>query len=187
MFTEADRHLLEALSQPMFEGLCTAREVDLKQRLFSSWNNVNSIARVSQQGAILDMEKSFVQGMKASWPEWSGPELPADLFEFVVNSHSHRWLRKKTILIAKMREDNNTLLVMRQASRLGVLTPRQFEVAELYSEGHNTKVIANKLSKEVDTIKNHRKNIYSALDIRSNNELSRLFREAGPLSLNLKN
>ncbi len=67
------------------------------------------------------------------------------------------------------------LLVMTNLGRLAELTPRQYQVAELYAEGLSTKQIASRLDLRVVTVENHRKNIYATLEIGSNHELTQEF------------
>jgi len=56
-----------------------------------------------------------------------------------------------------------------------VLTDRECEVAHLILHGHSTKSMASKLDISVETIKVHRRNLYSKLDISSQPELFSLF------------
>ena len=185
MFSEPDKRLFGRLCQPMFDGLRAAREADIKQRLFRAWSKANSVARIASTGAILDMEQPFIDGLRANWPGWKGPELPAELQAWLEGSPTRGSLRKQSVQIARMQEGDHTLLVMRYLDKLSQLTPRQFQIAKLFAQGYSTKAIAQSLSKEIDTIKNHRKNIYRALDVGSNNDLTHLFHEADPLRLSL--
>ncbi|NIB39935.1 hypothetical protein HBA55_10080 [Pseudomaricurvus alkylphenolicus] len=59
-----------------------------------------------------------------------------------------------------------------------VLTPKESEVVSLLLHGHSMKSIAQRLDNSLETIKHHRKNIYSKLDITSQSELFYLFIEA---------
>lgn len=54
------------------------------------------------------------------------------------------------------------------------LTPRECEVVELILEGKGSPQIAESLFISLGTVKNHRKNIYQKLDIRSQAELFNL-------------
>jgi DNA-binding CsgD family transcriptional regulator len=56
-----------------------------------------------------------------------------------------------------------------------VLTPREAEVVQLLLKGHSTQSAADKLGISPQTIKLHRKNSYSKLDVRSQAELFYLF------------
>lgn len=56
-----------------------------------------------------------------------------------------------------------------------VLTPRECEVLQLILHGCSIKFVAKKLGNSLETIKHHRKNIYTKLDVRSQAELFYLF------------
>lgn len=56
-----------------------------------------------------------------------------------------------------------------------LLTKRECEVLHMTMRGHSIKSMAEKLDASVDTIKTHRKNIYSKLDVTSQSELFYLF------------
>jgi DNA-binding CsgD family transcriptional regulator len=56
-----------------------------------------------------------------------------------------------------------------------ILTPREGEILHLVLHGYSIKNIAEKLENSVETIKHHRKKIYSKLDVSSQSELFYLF------------
>ncbi|WP_160151831.1 helix-turn-helix transcriptional regulator [Microbulbifer sp. ALW1] len=56
-----------------------------------------------------------------------------------------------------------------------LLTNRECEVLHMTMRGHSIKSMAEKLDASVDTIKTHRKHIYSKLDVTSQSELFYLF------------
>ncbi|KAA0680779.1 response regulator transcription factor [Roseomonas genomospecies 6] len=60
-------------------------------------------------------------------------------------------------------------------AKLSLLSPREWEVAELMIEGCANKTIANRLGIGVRTVETHRANILSKLDIRTVPELMRLW------------
>lgn len=55
------------------------------------------------------------------------------------------------------------------------LSAREFEISQLMLEGHSSKVIANRLGIAPDTVKVHRKHLYSKLGINSQGELFSLY------------
>lgn len=56
-----------------------------------------------------------------------------------------------------------------------LLTPKEREIVFLLLHGHSMKSVAERLNNSQETIKHHRKNIYSKLDIGSQSELFYLF------------
>jgi len=56
-----------------------------------------------------------------------------------------------------------------------ILTPRESKIIHLILHGYSIKYIADKLENSVETIKHHRKNIYTKLDVSSQSELFYLF------------
>lgn len=59
-----------------------------------------------------------------------------------------------------------------------ILTPRESQVLQLLLKGHSIKSIAQNFENSLETIKSHRKNIYSKLDVNSQAELFHLFIDA---------
>lgn len=55
------------------------------------------------------------------------------------------------------------------------LTQREAEIARLLLQGHSTKSMAERLSISMETVKVHKRNLYSKLDINSQSELFSLF------------
>jgi len=51
------------------------------------------------------------------------------------------------------------------------LSPREREVAQLLLRGHSPRSVADQLDLSIDTVRNHRRNIYRKLDISSHSEL----------------
>ena len=66
----------------------------------------------------------------------------------------------------------------RRVEELG-LTAREIEVIRLSAEGLSAAGIADRLHVSVYTIKNHKQNIYTKLDVRSNAEMLRIANELG--------
>lgn len=56
-----------------------------------------------------------------------------------------------------------------------LLTPKECEILRLILHGHSVKSIADKLENSLETIKHHRKNIYTKLDVTTQAELFYLF------------
>ena len=67
-------------------------------------------------------------------------------------------------------------------TRLGRLTPREREVAELVAEGLANKIIADRLGVTEQAVKYHRMNICAKLEVRSAVEIARLL-DAGDAGL----
>lgn len=66
----------------------------------------------------------------------------------------------------------------RRVEELG-LTAREIEVIRLSAEGLSAAGIADRLHVSVYTIKNHKQNIYTKMDVRSNAEMLRIANELG--------
>ena len=56
-----------------------------------------------------------------------------------------------------------------------MLTPKECHILHLILHGHSVKLIAQKLDNSLETIKHHRRNIYTKLDVSSQAELFYLF------------
>lgn len=66
----------------------------------------------------------------------------------------------------------------RRVKELG-LTAREIEVIRLSAEGLSAAGIADRLHVSLYTIKNHKQNIYTKMDVRSNAEMLRIANELG--------
>ncbi len=66
-------------------------------------------------------------------------------------------------------------------TRLAVLTPRQWEVAELVAEGASTKEIASRLRIKFRTAEKHRQNILHKLNVESSAQVATLITQAKAL------
>lgn len=71
-----------------------------------------------------------------------------------------------------------------ESFRLPQLTPREREVAQLFSEGGTTKTIAHQLKLSAKTIATHREHIFLKLEVRSVAELTRYMLREGLTPLN---
>lgn len=70
------------------------------------------------------------------------------------------------------------------SSPLSVLTPREREVAQLLSEGHSTRAIAEKLHVSIKTIDTHRYQVLKKLELRGIADLTRFALREGLSTLN---
>ncbi len=175
MFTETEGAKFHQLTKALFRGLRESREQDIKKGWFRSWTDSNCVATVTESGVVVDMENRFAEGLFQQWPDWQGISLPAEL-ETLLNGENRSWLlRNQETVIRCLPAGADRLLVMTNLGRLAELTPRQYQVAELYAEGLSTKQIASQLDLRVVTVENHRKNIYATLEIGSNHELTQEF------------
>jgi len=175
-FSDAEAHLHEQVAPTLFEGLRMVRAEQIRQELFETWSTHNSLATVSPEGAVFDMEERFLQNMALNFKNWCQPHMP-DIIARRLRQDGGDWtLRHKAVQIRCSKGPGSLrVLVMTELGPLGALTNKQFAVAELYAKGYATKAIARVFNNKVSTIENHRKTIYNTLDISSNNELTRCF------------
>lgn len=93
----------------------------------------------------------------------------------VVENVLRKWIHNRTRSGALQESFGKRLETALENFGSSLLTRRECEVLHMTMRGHSIKSMAEKLDASVDTIKTHRKNIYSKLDVTSQSELFYLF------------
>ncbi|WGL15318.1 helix-turn-helix transcriptional regulator [Microbulbifer bruguierae] len=93
----------------------------------------------------------------------------------VVENILRKWIHNHNGCGAQLESFGNRLESALNNFGRSLLTNRECEVLHMTMRGHSIKSMAEKLDASVDTIKTHRKHIYSKLDVTSQSELFYLF------------
>ena len=68
------------------------------------------------------------------------------------------------------------VIAARPLSAKDLLTPRELEVAELFSHGYTYKAVAKQLEISPATVRHHLRNVYSKLEIQDKGEIAWVLR-----------
>ena len=108
---------------------------------------------------------------------WLGDQVNAhrlDALTPVIEACLKRWWEAHNLPEGNLEFHSQVVLAFDQFGR-SRLTSREVEVLQCMLKGHSIKSLADHFHIIVDTVKHHRKNIYTKLGIRSQGELFDLF------------
>lgn len=134
-------------------------------------------AEADIRGVFHLIDPGFACLLQDEWPDWCGPWLPIELAAKIESAGNKFVGNKIVVQISSLH--NQFLLRGRKKSGVDLLSTRENEVAQLFSEGHTSKEIAALLDLSPATVRNHVSAIYSKLDISSKAELANHLKEAG--------
>lgn len=100
----------------------------------------------------------------------------------VKSSNSFGFIHKDSMDIhdkIKLVLEGQKVYDFKYSNKLNQLSPKEVEVAEMIVKEHTNKEIAESMFISIETVKSHRKNIYSKLDINSPIGLIKLFMNYG--------
>lgn len=172
-FSESERLFVEALVPHVFASTRQARLGQLRRSAHVSVAHGHSAAVVSREGVVLEAEPGLVELLRTEWPKWSGPFLPADLWETLAKSPKEA-LRRGRLVLRGDEAEGVHLVHVRRSVPADELTAREVEVAEAFSLGETHRAIAERLDISPSTVRRHLANIYEKLGISSKVELDRM-------------
>lgn len=148
-------------------------------RLLSVQGDRRSTAQPNESLALCDGKRllhaagrQFAAMLQAEWKDWRGPFVPADLLK----SGCKAFLGSRIVVSATPINDM-WLLTARRRSHADRLTARERDIARRFGRGLGYREIAQELRISPSTARNHLKNIYDKLEIRSKVELAGLLRQ----------
>ncbi len=129
-------------------------------------------------GYLLKIEQGYIHLSLCRTEPFSGESktLLATLGPWVLAVMTQHWQEIDSVEPEAKQDDMHKRL-QQAFSQFGqsFLTQREAEIARLLLQGHSTKSMAERLGISVETIKVHKRNLYSKLDISSQSELFSLF------------
>ena len=172
-FTEAER----LFKQNLMPHLAEAWNISRFTFVNSSRNNGTQPnygqAICDSQGVLYNANRNFTGFMVAEWPDWNGPQLPAELLKTLSVTGTRRYVGLHSVISVE-RLDHMELLSARKRSAIDSLSSREHEVAAQFAIGTDHRVIADSLHISPATVRNHLRNIYAKLGITNKIELARL-------------
>ncbi len=176
-FTQADRatkqllmpHLVESLRiNRLWHFATTGRRDDPRPR--------RSMAVCDAGGWLHDRSQGFLLAMRAEWPQWAGPELPAALLGRL---GAGRYVGRLIDIDATPLGDQ-WLLTAHSSGSLKRLGRRELQAARLYASGLTYRQIATRLGVAPATVRNQLRAGFVKLGVSSKIELARRLGETDP-------
>lgn len=171
-FTEAQRELCEVLMSHFEQALlineacCTGRALAGVEAEASS-----SLALALPDGAIFFAQAAFICLLIEEWPQADDQVLPRPLIGTLLGTKAGTFLGR-SIRCESRTAGDLTLLRARRRLAIDRLTPRQYEIAQMFCRGFSYKAIARQLGISPATVRNHVSAIYVELGITSKDELA---------------
>jgi DNA-binding CsgD family transcriptional regulator len=139
---------------------------------------LRSRALCDPAGTLLDMDAHCLALLRAEWPRWSAPALPALLRAALTGG----WLRAqpfhgRQITVLMSRCGDGLLLEARRRGPVDRLSDRQRGIAELYAAGRTGSEIAAQLGLAESTVNNHLGAIFKKLEVSNKLQLATAVRE----------
>ncbi|MBN9427477.1 MAG: helix-turn-helix transcriptional regulator [Burkholderiales bacterium] len=166
-FTEAERQLKQRLVPHLIEAERGCRQYFLREsgaRLRGRpWGLCDA------HGQLHEIGPQFVDTLRREWPDWSGPELPAPLFDAL---RAGRPYDGENIVIDTESVNGLYCLFARSRTAIDSLSPRERQVAGRYARGEDHARIASSLGVSPVTVRNQIQSVYRKLGINNKAELA---------------
>jgi DNA-binding CsgD family transcriptional regulator len=170
-FTAAERLFKQLVMPHLWAAWTSNWIVQLASAEAHSITGRVALAVADQKGLLHAAEPRFSEMIQQEWPDWLGPELPAELLGAmrggvpVSGRHAVMQLHPVSGLY---------LVEARERSPLDRLTPRELSIAQRFGAGRSYKEIAAALPVSPATVRAHLRAIYSKLEISDKTELANL-------------
>ncbi len=161
--TEGERQLLAALLPHVQQALELNRLTHLGQLRQGLARDPLGSALADPRGIIHHMDVVFEHALRAEWPGWQGPRLPAAV-QTAAQGGAHR-LVAHTLVITLFTQHGLLWLRARPRCAADGLSPREATVARLVVRGLTHKQIAVQLQRAPATVRNQIRSIYEKLGI----------------------
>lgn len=157
-------HLVAAVSANQIRTLVAMRESLQSQAL--------AMAVCDRHGMLHCAERGFVELLLGEWPQWTGPQLPAQA--------SPQGYAGERLMIESRIVGDLHLLTARRRGPMERLSGREREVALLFGEGRTYKEIARELDLAPNTVRHHIRTIYSKLGVNDKASVAHLLHQLSP-------
>lgn len=173
-FTDAERMLKQNLMPHLFEAWNISR-LNFLSGTRSNGGQDCGWAICDSKGVLYNADRNFTAFILAEWPDWSGPQLPPALLETLSGKNPRRYVGGHTVISIETL-NHMELLSARETSAIDSLSPREYNVAELFAGGADYRTIADFLHISPTTVRNHLQNIYAKLGVSNKIGMARLMR-----------
>jgi DNA-binding CsgD family transcriptional regulator len=163
-------HVDIALFEQIVRHINQLWRYNLQEALELSPNhNMFHAALVREDGYILSIGVALCEVIYANWPEWEGVYIPKDLMLHFEKTPTHIRLAKLNINIFK--KSNNISIEILNIKKDFTLSPREYRVAYLFSQGHSYKRVAELLGLSPSTVRTYLQKAYFQLGVSNKVEL----------------
>jgi DNA-binding CsgD family transcriptional regulator len=176
-FSESERVTNELLSPHLFAASRNARIGELRTLTRMGGGHGQLAAIVSPAGLVLEAEPGLADVLRAEWPRWNGPLLPAALSEALPKGAGR--IKGERIVVRLDLADDARLMHARRRVPADGLTDRERQIAEAFALGDSHREIGDRLQIAPATVRRHLANLYEKLGVSSKAELDRMLRDAG--------
>jgi DNA-binding CsgD family transcriptional regulator len=165
-YTEAERRFADELMPHLMEAwnICAIRYVH------SGSDSETAVARAvtDRAGSIHNAEQGFTDLVRAEFPEWTGPVLPAACIGARTGQHEETFRGREVVVTTlRMMDDGMRVLGIRRLNAGSKLTPRELTVAREFASGCTYLEIAQRLGVAPKTVRNQLQSAYAKLGVRS--------------------
>jgi DNA-binding CsgD family transcriptional regulator len=165
-YTEAERRFADELMPHLMEAwnICAIRYVHAGDEAEAT------IARAvtDRAGSIHNVEHGFTDLVRAEFPDWTGPVLPAAFVGAHAGLHDETF-RGREIVVNTLRlmDDGMRVLGIRRLNAGSKLTPRELTVAREFASGRTYTEIAGHLGVAPKTVRNQLQSVYAKLGVKT--------------------
>lgn len=171
-FSEPERLFIRALVPQLLDTWRMARQYAVQGDRRSNVPAVEALAICDDHGWLHTAGRQFAPLLRTEWPHWLGPELPANLLSRLAAGY-----QGGKVLVTAVAVNDLWLLTVRRRTPADRLTPRERDIARCFGRGLGYREVAEALCISPSTARNHLKNIYDKLEIRSKIELAGWLRQ----------
>lgn len=165
-YSESERRFADDLMPHLIEAwnLCAVRHVH------AAADSDPAVARAvtDRAGSVHNAESGFTALVRAEFPDWTGPVLPAGLVGPRSGPHDETF-RGREIVVNTLRvlDDGMRVVGIRRLNAGSRLTPRELTVAREFAMGRTYTEIAEHLGVAPKTVRNQLQSVYTKLDVKS--------------------
>lgn len=159
-----------AFFQQIVRHINQAWRYNLQEALELSPNhNMSHVGLVREDGYILSIGSNLCEIIYAKWPNWEGVYIPNELMFHFDKTPTAIRLGKLNVNVLK-KAGNISIEIINKKKNL-TLSPREYRVAYLFSQGHSYKKVAEQLGLSPSTVRTYLQRAYLQLDVSNKVEL----------------
>lgn len=172
-FSESERGLLQAVARHLIKALRNCHIAHINRLHKSPLVSLTANAIVDMEGILHFAEDRMVASLRTEWPDWHGPWLPHEAWDWLSRVHaSRRQFIGRSIVLSLEGNETLRLLSVRPKLALDQLSAREREVARLFASGLKHKEIALHLNVAPSTIRCQLNTVYTKLGINDKGALA---------------
>jgi len=176
-FSEDERRLGEIFLPHAIEAAAVNRQLWLSEVTSGAIARRGVRALANLRGVLHTYDASFIELLRAEWPQWRPPILPVQLLG-ALTAHSDSHYSGLHISVAAEFKRGMLFLMAREKRGLGKLSAAELSAARLIADGLSYKEAATRLGIAAATIRNQVHAVYAKLGVRNKAALARWLNQA---------